>query len=430
VFELTDMNTGTSIAADVQLEETAPNRPFSSVLRLVTDGAWGGSVSLLLKPETVADEWGNGNATLTVTLSPGPPGTVLYEQSNPSGGGPGRLARSSIDSPFLFHGQYFDYDAGIIYMRARFYDPFTGQFFQRDPLGYNDSVNLYAGMGNNPVSFRDPSGAVRIRITTNRARGQVVPIPSRVPRGGRRRPDPSEVHPTVTSRTRPARTSRPEEASIQVDMKQLYGRTGRTGSGRPPLKKDPNQAASPGPSSARGAAGREGGEPRYLAVETEEGIRPVVVVQTSRGPQAFYRSTGENSALPNQWLPFEGIDHKLGYIGDVRTFPKEGFFQTKGDLMFNKGAFATGRQGDPLRRFGDPDLVPESFSRELRTISQRLGQDASLNNLQNYKVLNGIGADQFESAGRAINRHLFERGARVRPDFDYYIFNALPRSTP
>ncbi len=33
-------------------------------------------------------------------------------------------------------------------------------FFQPDPTGYADSVNLYAGMMNNPVGFRDPSGLV------------------------------------------------------------------------------------------------------------------------------------------------------------------------------------------------------------------------------------------------------------------------------
>jgi hypothetical protein len=31
-------------------------------------------------------------------------------------------------------------------------------FLEPDPLGYEDSVNLYAGLGNNPVTLRDPSG--------------------------------------------------------------------------------------------------------------------------------------------------------------------------------------------------------------------------------------------------------------------------------
>jgi hypothetical protein len=43
-------------------------------------------------------------------------------------------------------------------MRARHYDPQTGHFLQRDPMQYEDSVNLYAAMANNPSSYRDPTG--------------------------------------------------------------------------------------------------------------------------------------------------------------------------------------------------------------------------------------------------------------------------------
>jgi hypothetical protein len=46
----------------------------------------------------------------------------------------------------------------LLYLRARFYDPFTGQFLQQDPVAYNDSVNLYAAFANNPATVRDPSG--------------------------------------------------------------------------------------------------------------------------------------------------------------------------------------------------------------------------------------------------------------------------------
>ena len=33
-----------------------------------------------------------------------------------------------------------------------------GRFLQTDPLGYQDSMNLYQGMGMNPVNFLDPMG--------------------------------------------------------------------------------------------------------------------------------------------------------------------------------------------------------------------------------------------------------------------------------
>lgn len=47
---------------------------------------------------------------------------------------------------------------GLIYYRARYYDPQIGRFTQRDPAGFADGLNPYAYVGNNPVSFTDPLG--------------------------------------------------------------------------------------------------------------------------------------------------------------------------------------------------------------------------------------------------------------------------------
>lgn len=47
---------------------------------------------------------------------------------------------------------------GLIYYRARYYDPSVGRFTARDPVGYLDGFNRYAYVGNNPVNFTDPLG--------------------------------------------------------------------------------------------------------------------------------------------------------------------------------------------------------------------------------------------------------------------------------
>ncbi|AEG00906.1 RHS repeat-associated core domain-containing protein [Methylomonas methanica] len=47
---------------------------------------------------------------------------------------------------------------GLIYYRARYYDPALGRFAQRDPAGFADGINPYAYVGNSPVNFRDPLG--------------------------------------------------------------------------------------------------------------------------------------------------------------------------------------------------------------------------------------------------------------------------------
>lgn len=57
-----------------------------------------------------------------------------------------------------------DDDTTLLYLRARYYDPWTGRFLSRDPfpMDANDtqSVNRYAYVHNNPVNHVDPSGEI------------------------------------------------------------------------------------------------------------------------------------------------------------------------------------------------------------------------------------------------------------------------------
>ena len=68
------------------------------------------------------------------------------------------LKKSTIRNTTLFQGREYDYDLALYNYRARYYDPIMGRFLQTDPLGYQDSMNLYQGMGMNPVNFVDPWG--------------------------------------------------------------------------------------------------------------------------------------------------------------------------------------------------------------------------------------------------------------------------------
>lgn len=153
-------NTNTvTVTGTTTLEANTPGYPPYSVLRFTPSATTTGAVTLTLSGGAVSDEWGNTNSTLTIVLTNNvPPGTVFYQVTSPTTTAPTTLARSGVGSPFLFHGQYFDYESGLIYLRARWYDPFSGMFLEPDPMGYADSVNHYAGMANNPVSFRDPTG--------------------------------------------------------------------------------------------------------------------------------------------------------------------------------------------------------------------------------------------------------------------------------
>jgi RHS repeat-associated protein len=88
------------------------------------------------------------------------------------------LSSSAYGNPYTFTGRELDsFDSNtfkIMYYRARSYDPQTGRFLQRDPLGvnpaggtqnpysvqkqYSDGMNLYEYVKNNSLRYRDMYG--------------------------------------------------------------------------------------------------------------------------------------------------------------------------------------------------------------------------------------------------------------------------------
>jgi len=53
-------------------------------------------------------------------------------------------------------------ETGLVYYRARYYEPTLGRFVSMDPAGMPDGVNRYAYVGNDPVGMVDPSGMVAL----------------------------------------------------------------------------------------------------------------------------------------------------------------------------------------------------------------------------------------------------------------------------
>jgi RHS repeat-associated protein len=74
-------------------------------------------------------------------------------------------------------GPVVDAESGLIYLRARYYDPATGQFLNRDPL-VDETRAPYSYAGNNPLNRTDPSGLCNDPIGYE---GPVIPCPGDLP---------------------------------------------------------------------------------------------------------------------------------------------------------------------------------------------------------------------------------------------------------
>ena len=62
-----------------------------------------------------------------------------------------------VTTPLGFAGQYTDTETGYQYLRARYYDPNTGQFLTRDPL-VTSTRSPYGYVAGNPLTSIDPTG--------------------------------------------------------------------------------------------------------------------------------------------------------------------------------------------------------------------------------------------------------------------------------
>jgi RHS repeat-associated protein len=74
----------------------------------------------------------------------------------------GNLLRSTGDyaskNPFRFSTKYRDAETELVYFGLRYYNPRTGRWINRDPIGEDGGVNLYGFVLNNPASLIDPIG--------------------------------------------------------------------------------------------------------------------------------------------------------------------------------------------------------------------------------------------------------------------------------
>ncbi|WP_160474152.1 RHS repeat-associated core domain-containing protein [Cupriavidus sp. SW-Y-13] len=81
--------------------------------------------------------------------------------------------KAGIQNPLRFQGQYFDHETGLHYNRYRYYDPASGRFISKDPIGFAGGLNVFL-YGPNPTGWIDPLGLERLKNAIEGARREDV----------------------------------------------------------------------------------------------------------------------------------------------------------------------------------------------------------------------------------------------------------------
>ncbi|MCP5461682.1 MAG: RHS repeat-associated core domain-containing protein [bacterium] len=116
----------------------------------------GADVGSLLFSETTSDTryyYYNCRGDVSDVLSS--QGAMYYRYS-----GFGQIIEQSeiAENEFQFSSKRINPDTGLSYFGARYYDPLTGRFISRDPMGFIDGPNGYIYVANNPFQYIDPFG--------------------------------------------------------------------------------------------------------------------------------------------------------------------------------------------------------------------------------------------------------------------------------
>ncbi|KAF0218592.1 MAG: RHS repeat-associated core domain-containing [Geobacteraceae bacterium] len=111
----------------------------------------------IIRATATAAQYYHQDGLGSVVALSGPTGTTDGTQRFDAWGN--KLTSTGTIPVYGYTGREPD-ETGYIYYRARTYDPTIGRFTQRDPIGLQGGINLYAYVQGNPVNFTDPNGTL------------------------------------------------------------------------------------------------------------------------------------------------------------------------------------------------------------------------------------------------------------------------------
>ena len=119
-----------------------------------------------------------------IAVTDGNGSTIAVNRYDPYG-----VRGASNQGRFQYTGQAYLPELGLYYYKARMYNATLGRFMQTDPVGYEDDLDLYTYVGNDPLDKTDPSGELCIGAgecidpappptPSNEAHSTTLPMPS------------------------------------------------------------------------------------------------------------------------------------------------------------------------------------------------------------------------------------------------------------
>ena len=127
---------------------------------------------------------GNGNVTGLIDATTGT-ATANFDYG-PIGETIRLTPNANNQSPFRFSTKYTDDESDFVYYGYRYYNPSTGRWLSRDPIGYEGGINEYTFCANDPILRVDvfglegvPSAPPRLRTSTPNIRNAVPTKPFR-----------------------------------------------------------------------------------------------------------------------------------------------------------------------------------------------------------------------------------------------------------